>query len=211
MLRKVLRSIAAVATAALLAACALSEDKVPVDYVPDPAPRAALPAAQGVTVSVSAADRRSQYADRIGTKKNGYGMEMARIVATNDVIALVRSAFEQEFKAQGFQIGSGGAAVTIEVQNFYNNFRLGLVAGTGVAEVSFSVKVRDASGTLLYQQFYDGTGTVDGVMLASGTNAKLGVEKALAAAVKLAFADAELQKALLSTRPQPSAASGRRV
>jgi uncharacterized lipoprotein len=194
-----------------LAACALSEDKVPVDYIPDASPRAALPAAQGMTISVNAVDKRSQYADRIGTKKNGYGMEMARIVATNDVIALVRGAFEQEFKAQGFQVGAGGTAVSIEVQNFYNNFRLGLMAGTGEAEVSFSVKVRDRSGTLLYQQFYAGTGTVEGVMLASGTNAKLAVEKALTAAVKLAFADAELQKALLSTRPQPAATSGRRV
>ena len=191
---------------------ALSEDKVPIDYVSDPTPRAAVAGAQAVVVAVNATDKRQQYADRIGTKKNAYGMEMARIVATNDVVALVRQALEQEFKAQGFSIGAGGATVAVELQNFYNNFQLGVVlTGTAVAEVTFTVRVRGATGTLLYQQTYSGTGTVDDVMLMSGNNAKAGVEKALTAAVKKAADDVELQKALLSTRAPSAPAGGRRA
>ena len=205
------RSIAAIVAAGLMVGCALSEDKVPVDYVPDPTPRATVAGAGSVTLSLTATDKRTQYNDRIGTKKNGYGMEMARIVSTNDVVDLVRTSLEQELKAEGFRIGDGGAAVTIEVQNFYNNFKLGLFAGTAVAEVTFTVKVRNAAGTLLYQNAYTGSGTVDDVMLAGGTNAKAAVEKALAAAVKLAADDAELRKVLLSTRPQAGPAGGRRV
>jgi uncharacterized lipoprotein len=205
------RSIAAIVAAGLMVGCALSEDKVPVDYVPDPTPRAAVAGAGSVTLSLTATDKRTQYNDRIGTKKNGYGMEMARIVSTNDVVDLVRTSLEQELKAEGFRIGEGGAALTIEVQNFYNNFKLGLFAGTAVAEVTFTVKVRNAAGTLLYQNAYTGSGTVDDVMLAGGTNAKAAVEKALAAAVKLAADDAELRKVLLSTRPQAGPAGGRRV
>jgi uncharacterized lipoprotein YajG len=201
-------TIAAIIAAGLLAGCALSEDKVPVDYVADPTPRAAVAGAESVTLSVTAADKRTQYNDRIGTKKNGYGMEMARIVSTNNVVDLVRTSLEQELKAEGFRIGEGGAAITIEVQNFYNNFKIGLFAGTAVAEVTFTVKVRNAAGALLYQNAYTATGTVENVMLASGTNAKAAVEKALAAAVKQAADDTELRKVLLSTR---APAGARRV
>jgi uncharacterized lipoprotein YajG len=205
------RGIAAIVAAGLIAGCALSEDKIPIDYVPDATPRATVAGADSVTLSLTAADKRTQYNDRIGTKKNGYGMEMARIISTNDVVDLVRTSLEQELKAEGFRIGQGGAAVTVEVQNFYNNFKLGLFAGTAVAEVTFTVKVRNAAGTLLFQNAYTGSGTVDDIMLAGGTNAKAAVEKALTAAVKLAADDAELRKVLLSTRPQAGPAGGRRV
>ena len=205
------RSIVAVVAAGLMVGCALSEDKVPVDYVPDPTPRAPVAGAANVTLSLTATDKRTQYNDRIGTKKNGYGMEMARIVSTNNVVDLVRTSLEQELKAEGFRVGEGGAALTIEVQNFYNNFKLGLFAGTAVAEVTFTVKVRNAAGTLLFQNAYTGTGTVDDIMMAGGTNAKAAVEKALTAAVKLAADDAELRKVLLSTRPQAGPARDRRV
>jgi uncharacterized lipoprotein len=205
------RSIFAVVAAGLMVGCALSEDKVPVDYVPDPTPRASVAGAEGVTLSLTAADKRTQYNDRIGTKKNAYGMEMARIVSTNNVVDLVRTSLEQELKAEGFRIGQGGAAVTVEVQNFYNNFQIGLFAGTAVAEVTFTVKLRSASGALLYQNAYTATGAVDNVMLASGVNAKAAVEKALTAAVKLAADDAELRKVLLSTQPQAGPTGARRV
>jgi uncharacterized lipoprotein YajG len=205
------RSIVAVVAAGLMVGCALSEDKVPVDYVPDPTLRAPVAGAANVTLSLTATDKRAQYNDRIGTKKNGYGMEMARIVSTNNVVDLVRTSLEQELKAEGFRVGEGGTTLTIEVQNFYNNFKLGLLAGTAAAEVTFTVKVRNAAGTLLYQNAYTGNGTVDDVMLAGGTNAKAAVEKALTAAVKLAADDAELRKVLLSTRPQAGPAGGQRV
>jgi uncharacterized lipoprotein len=61
-----------------------------------------------VTLSLASSDKRKQFTDRVGTKRNGYGMEMARIVSTNDVPGIVRDAVEQEFKTQGFVVGPGG-------------------------------------------------------------------------------------------------------
>lgn len=191
------RMIAAVVAAAAVGACAIIEDKVPVDYVPDPTPRAAVPGAANVTLSLTAVDRRTQYNDRISTKKNGYGMEMARIVSTNNLVDLVRTSLEQELKAEGFRIGDGGTSLTIELQNFYSNFKIGLFAGAAVADVTFTLKVRNTAGTLLYQNAITGNATVDNVMLASGTNAKAAVEKALTAAVKQAADDPEMRKVLL--------------
>jgi len=131
-------------------------------------------------------------------------MELAKIVSTNDVPTLVRDAVEREFKSQGFNIGGNGLAVSVELQNFYNNFKVGLFAGDAEAEVAFGIKVRSADGASLYTQFYSATGVVENVMRASGENAKAALEKALTAAVKKMAEDKALQAALLSTSARSS-------
>jgi uncharacterized lipoprotein YajG len=199
MKRGVLPAAFAVLAAALLSACALSEDKVPVDYIPN-AGVTPVAGAGMVSLTVTGADGRSQYADRIGTKKNGYGMEMARIVASNDVVEVVRGGVERELKAQGYAVGSGGLSITVELQNFYNNFRLGLVHGSAVADVALAIKVRNAAGGLVYSQLYDATFSTD-VMMASGTNARESLQKALTVATKKIVDDKALQEALLSAKP----------
>jgi uncharacterized lipoprotein YajG len=201
MKNQIMRTAAAVFAAGCLSACALSEDKVPVDYIPNTGV-ASVAGAQVVSLTVTGADRRSQYTDRISTKKNGYGMEMARIVATNDVVEVVRGGVERELKAQGYAIGPGGLTVIVELQNFYNNFRSGLVQGSAVADVAVAIKVRNAAGSLVYSQLYDATNSID-VMMASGTNAKASLEKALTLTTQKIIEDKALQAALLAAKPAP--------
>jgi uncharacterized lipoprotein len=206
MVRGILRAAVAVLAAGLLSACALSEDKVPVDYIPNTGV-APVAGAQMVSLTVTGADQRSQYTDRISTKKNGYGMEMARIVATNDVVEVVRGGVERELKAQGYAIGPNGLSVTVELQNFYNNFRVGLMTGGAVADVAIAIKVRNAAGTLVYSQLYDASST-DDVFMASGTNAKASLEKALTMTTMKIVQDGALQAALLSNRPATPVRAG---
>jgi uncharacterized lipoprotein YajG len=198
-----MRAAIAVFAAGLLSACALSEDKVPIDYIANTGV-APVAGAEAVTLTVTGVDGRTQYTDRISTKKNGYGMEMARIIATNDVVEVVRGGVERELKAQGYVIGPNGLSVTVELQNFYNNFRVGLVQGAAAAEVAISVKVRNAAGGLLYSELYDATASSD-VMLASGNNAKESLQKALTLTTQKIVEDKALQAALLSARRAPPA------
>ncbi len=186
--------------------CALIPDKTTVAYVPAGPGAGTLPGAESVTLSFVASDKRVQYGDRISTKKNGYGMEMARIVSTNDVVELTRIALQQEFKALGFNIGTGGLVIGVELQTFYTDFKSGFLSGTAVAQVGFTLRIKDVAGTLVYVQIYNATGTVDGVHLASGENAKLAVEKALANAVKDAISDKALLQALLSAKAKSAGA-----
>lgn len=206
MIRGVLRAAIAALAAGLMSACALSEDKVPVDYVPNEGV-ARVAGAETISLTVASADKRSQYVDRISTKKNGYGMEMARIIATNDVVEVVRGGVERELKAQGFAMGSGGASVTVELQNFYNNFRVGFASGNSVADVALAVKVRNAAGALVYSQTYDASISNE-VFLASGENAKAALQKALTTATRKIVDDRALQEALLATRPAPARGTG---
>jgi uncharacterized lipoprotein len=186
------------AAALLVGGCALAEDRIAVDYAPDAnSGISALPGAAGATLSPVLSDKRKQFTDRVSTKRNGYGMEMARIVSTKDVPAIVLGAVEQEFKTLGFVVGPGGLSVTVEVVNFYNNFRTGILSGSAQADVSFGVRVKNAAGAPLYTKFYSGSGTIEPVFLASGDNAKQALEKALASAVEQMADDKALQRVLL--------------
>ena len=206
MKRGVLRAAIAAVAAGLLSACALTEDKVPVDYIPNEGVTRVV-GAEAISLTVTSADKRTQFADRISTKKNGYGMEMARIIAVNDVVEVVRSGVERELTAQGFAIGSGGVSVIVELQNFYNNFRVGFASGNAVADVALAVKVRSAAGGLVYSQTYDASISTD-VFLASGENARAALQKALTTATRKIVDDRALQEALLATRPAPARRAG---
>jgi len=206
MIRGVGRPAISIAVAGLVCACALSESKVPIDYVANTGV-ASIAGAEAVSLSVTGVDRRTQYVDRISTKKNGYGMEMARIVATNDVVEVVRGGVERELRAQGYAVGPNGLSVTEELQNFYNNFRSGLASGSAVADVALAVKVRNAAGGLVYSQLYDATATVE-VFLASGANAKEALQKALTLATRKIVDDKALQAALLAAKPAAPPARG---
>jgi len=203
LLRRVAAAVWAVATAASLSACALSEDKIAIDYIP-PEARPPVAGAAAVTLEVRGTDERQQYRDRVSTKKNGYGMEMARITATNDVVEVVRSGVEQGLKAEGFSIGPGNLMVSIELQNFYNNYRVGLVSAEAVAEVAFALKLRNAAGTLLYNRFYSVANTYDGVFWMGGANAKASLEKATTLVVRQVLDDTALHDALMATIAKPT-------
>lgn len=196
-----------VATTLLVGGCAVISSEIPIDYVSSVNPAtAAVPGAAGVNLSLTASDKRQQYVDRVSTKRNGYGMEMARIVSTKDVPTIVRDAVEQEFKARGFAIGPGGAAISIEVLNFYNDFRSGFLEGGGKAFVQFGIKMRSATGAMVYEKFYAGSGTEEHYSRSIGSNAKEALEKALARAVEQMADDRALQRALL-TPVQPNRGS----
>ncbi len=72
----------------LLNACALTVDTIDVQYESGPAARI-VPAEDSVVVDLDVQDVRTSYLDRVSSKKNGYGMEMAAIVSKRDVRSMV--------------------------------------------------------------------------------------------------------------------------
>lgn len=123
--------------------CALMTSKIDVRYQPANV-ASVVPGASNARVSVTATDSRATYRDRVGTKKNGYGMEMAAIVPNTDPATSVQAAFTQELAARGFRVGQGGAAVQIQIVLFYNDFKPGFFSGDSVATVAFNISVVSA-------------------------------------------------------------------
>lgn len=197
-----MRIAACVMALVFMSGCALVEDVVPIAYVP-PANLSVAEGASAVTVTVAGQDRRSANWDRIGHKKNGYGAEMAAIKAENDVTELTRMAVEKELESLGFKIGTGGLKVNVDLQTFFNDFKVGMFAGDAVGEVTFTVTATRSDGSTVYVQQYRGRGINKNIQLASGSNAKVALELALTDAIQNLIADTALQKALVNAVQAP--------
>ena len=199
-----MRPILCLLAALAVSGCALTTDEIDVPYVPGGA-RAAAPGASAVTVAVSATDARTSYRDRVSTKRNGYGMEMAPIVATNNVIETLRSAVAQELTAEGFRVGPGGLEIAVEVVKFYSDFKTGFFSGDALAEVTLNLTLLRPDKSVLFTKYYAGSGKTANIQLASGSNARAALVPALTDVVQRVAEDPELMAALLGDKARPVA------
>ena len=194
MWRDLLRAIALIAVGGLLAACdTVRDETISIDYVPLANP-VVVRGAESVSLSVVAVDKRTGLKDRISNKR---GIASAVVYAGNDVIDVARRAVESEFKAQGFVVGSGGFTVTVEVLNFYNDFRPNPWFISSIADVALTLRVKDANGIVVYTHAYDGVAQLSAALNELGETAKAALQQALASVVSQIDEDIALQASLL--------------
>lgn len=172
---------------AFLNGCAISKDYISINYTPE-TNVTQVAGADHVAVQVEISDVRAIH-DRVGNKKNGYGMDMAPIIATNDVVALVQKAIQTELTNRGFKLGDGDVTLLVELSKFYNEFKVGFWAGDAEAELTISAQIKKADGNITYSKLVNGEGEKLKVQLASGKNAKVALEGALSNAIARLFAD----------------------
>jgi uncharacterized lipoprotein YajG len=192
----------------LCSGCALTTAQIDVPYQPAVGATVSIPKAASVSVAVTTTDGRTTYRDRVSSKKNGYGMEMAAIVASNDLPTSITDAFRQELSARGFKMGPQGATVQVELVRFYNDFKNGFFSGDAVANVAFSVKVLSPAAGIAFTKFYEGNGTEPNIQMAGGDNARAALIKAFAASVNRVVNDPDFISALLQAggqAPKPMA------
>lgn len=195
--KQLLLIAAAVSAIAFLDGCATSKDYISLHYVPQ-TNVTAIAGADHVSVGVEISDVRSIH-DRVGNKKNGYGMEMASIIATNDVLVLVKKAIQDELSNRGFKLSDGNVTVMVELSKFYNEFKVGMWSGDAVAELTMSVQIKKSDGNIIYSKLINGEGEKLKIQMASGTNAKVALEGALANATVRLFGDPSFVDGLLKT------------
>jgi len=189
--------LAALAAVAVLSACALSTDRIDITYQDTGA--SPVSGARSVTVAVDVTDQRPDKA-KVGSKKNGYGMEMAPILANEDIGITIQKAFSRELRTRGFQVeGRPTVQVAAEITRFVNDFKTGFVAGDAVAELIMSVSVKLSTGTQIYSRQLVSQGVEQNIQLASGENAKLALERALTNAMRTLFEDQRFVAALLGS------------
>ena len=171
----------------LASGCALTKDYVALSYDPQTNVEK-MKRAEGVSVKIEISDVRT-IRDKVSSKKNGYGIEMAAIIAQNDVGDLLKKAIEAEFRNRGFELADGSVQVFVELNKYYNDFKTGFWSGKAVAEVIMNVQVKKADKSILYSKLITGENTLT-VQLSSGKNAKLALDAALKDAMSKLFADA---------------------
>ncbi len=192
-------AIASCVALVALSGCALTTDRIELQYNQQQG-TSQIPGANNVSVSVQVADQR-QDKSKVSSKKNGFGMEMAPILATQDVAITVRRAIEQELRARGFQLGSDTALVQIaaDLARFYNDHKTGFFAGDAVADLNMSVTVRSKNGDLLYSRQVAAQGVEPNIQLMTGENARLALNRALENGMKSLFEDQAFLSALMAS------------
>jgi uncharacterized lipoprotein YajG len=169
------------------------EARVRLNYVPASGGPPVAGAAS-VPITVKGVDARAQNADRVSTKRDPM---KSPVRAENDVVDLVRRAVETELKAKGFPARPGTVEIVVELEEFYSEYELVMYKGEAQAKVAFTLKVKGASGVTRFSRSYSGTG-VNAYFSPSGENAKLALERALAAALQEVMGDGKLSQAILS-------------
>ena len=190
------RYLTILAIAFVFTGCALTEDKIDIPYQG----RANITVVQGadkVNVEVKNEDKRTVFKDRVGAKKNGYGMEMAKIVPTNDVAKTFSDAVMFELENLGFKNGAGGKTVKVELVRFYNDFKMGFFAGDAVADGLVNIVVTNNKNEVLFSRSYEGGAVYPNIQLALGENAREALIKAMTDIVGKVAQDKELHTALL--------------
>jgi uncharacterized lipoprotein YajG len=182
---------------ASLSGCALTTDEVSLDYH-SVTHQNEITGARAIRVQVTASDGRAPNRDKVSVKKNGYGMEMGSIISTQSLPDLLKAAVQQELAKKGFQIGSGSVLVNVELNKFYNDFKMGFVTADAVSEVTITAQVITLNGRILYARNVTGDANEGGVMLANGSNAKLSLEKALSTCVDHLVNDPNFTQAILT-------------
>jgi len=191
-----LRYITLIFIASIFTGCALTEDRIDIPYQG----RANITVVQGadkINVEVKNEDKRTVFKDRVGAKKNGYGMEMAKIVPSNDVAKTFSDAVLFELENLGFKNGAGGKVVKVELIRFYNDFKMGFFAGDAVADGLINVVVTNAKNEVVFSRSYEGGGIYPNIQLALGENAREALIKAMTDIIGKVAQDKELHAALL--------------
>ncbi|WP_203069876.1 YajG family lipoprotein [Falsiroseomonas ponticola] len=195
-----------------LAACALEPDYIHVRHTPVAGVQA-IPGAERIGLQVETRDARTANRDRVSVKKNGYGMEMAPIIATNDVIAETRQAVIGEFEARGFRIGGTDGRVEVEVLRFHSEFRAGFWSGVAAADLQVNVKITDPTGRIVFTRTFTAEGLNPNIQIASGENARIALEAGLQRLIRQIGDDPDLARALMALAPPapvPAPTAGRR-
>ena len=189
---------------ALLSGCALTSDRIEIQYKQQQGVTQ-IPDASAVAVAVEVVDQR-QDKSKVSSKKNAFGMELAPIVATEEVSIVVRRAIEKELQSRGFQLASQADVVHVDagLTRFYNDHKVGFFAGDAVADLNLSVTVRSTAGAIVFSRQIVAQGVEPNTQLMTGENARLALNRALENGIKLLFEDRSFISALLTAKSKPN-------
>lgn len=183
------RVLVLILAALWLSGCALTTERIDLSYVPQKG-IAVIPGAHKITVNVQINDKRQEKGNKVSCKKNGFGMEMAPILANEDVKLTIKRAIEQELKSRGFSIGNEALiSVIADLTRFWNDHKLGFFAGDSIADLNMTVTVKDNSMKVLYSRHIITQGVESNIQLMNGNNARLALDRALENGISLLFKD----------------------
>lgn len=126
---RVLRVASLLVVSMVLGACAFTTARVDLDYSPAADSKTPLSALPAQRIALRVDDQRPiAERDRIGMKKNGYGMETAPVVSTREVTSVLRDAIQRELQRGGHTVlesaGDADLVLTATLKRYYADLRI---------------------------------------------------------------------------------------
>jgi uncharacterized lipoprotein YajG len=189
----------------LLSACAFTTDHIDLTYTQQSVVLK-VPDASNVAVSVQVIDQRLERSNRVGSKTNVYGRELAPIIANEDVTVTIRRAIESELQSRGFTIGNETSVVLLaDLRKFWNKHKWDTRFIDAVADLDMRISVKNKNGTVLYYRNLYVQGFETHNQIANGNNARLALQDALGNGMKALFEDKTFIAALIdAAKKNPS-------
>jgi uncharacterized lipoprotein len=120
----------------------------------------------------------------------------------------VNQAVVSELTLRGFAVGEGNVLISVGLNKFFNDFKMGVFAGDAKAELMMDVQVKAADGSLRFAQTVVSEGVNPNIMLAGGDEAKVALEQALRQGMGKLFSNKEFIDAMNQQAAQTAASPG---
>jgi hypothetical protein len=154
-----LRYLIVLVIALTTSACAYGDAKLALSLNDDAVKAGLLSEAEPATIYLADIDDRRTEKERIGYKRNGYGMKTADILSEEPVPDVVKDALAEALEANGHILGDleERYALQTTLTNFWFDFKTGFVSVEFFGSVQADLAVVDrATGETLYTEQFDG-------------------------------------------------------
>lgn len=163
----------AIVFAVIFSGCAITPANVDLTYIPET--NSPLTTIEPMKAALVVQDNRpiedADEINRVGDKKNTYGMVMAGVWSNREVPSIVYEALKNELENDGHQVVdpedvSYDVLISVLLNKYWCDMSVGLVTISLVGTVSAGVSIRDAlDGTLTFSR--EITGTCEGSSMAA--------------------------------------------
>lgn len=176
--------------------CALTDATLDVGHDPEKVQSGPIAEANSVSFVPGILDDRREDKDRIGYKKNGFGMNTADITSDTPVTDIVMNAIVHAVESNGHTVSDSGIAISGSVNQFWvdldANFWSTEVLGNVEASIAFT---GTESGEIVYERIYRGSYS-DKVQIITNKSYDAAISGAIGSLVDEIVFDEDLAEAL---------------
>lgn len=196
-----MRRILLLASALSLTGCALTDAQLDVSHDPAAAQEGPIAEVESIIfVPGEIADLRED-TERIGYKKNGFGMNTADITTDKPVGEIVRDAIVHAIETNGHAVGDTGIGISGSVSNFWVDLDQNFWSVEVIGNIATSLTFTDTeSGDVLYSRDYKGSYS-DKVQVVTNSTYDDAISGAVANLIDEIVFDEDLAEALRERSP----------
>ncbi|HEY7798502.1 MAG TPA: hypothetical protein VIA80_07050 [Hyphomonadaceae bacterium] len=156
-----LKIIAAALAGLSLTACAMGTTNISLAKAPIARPALLAEAPSRMVAITQITDSRDEtMRDRIGDKRNGYGMVMGKIGTTEPVPDVVKKVLTDTFTANKHKVVTDAAGANVkvdaEITKFWFDYKVGLVTVEFFADAQVRMSVKDANNAEIFKHDFKG-------------------------------------------------------